>query len=49
MNTIISLIVGAVVGSIAVVGGVSAYSAASSDTSSVPRIVSGSNVTYADE
>lgn len=49
MNTIISLIVGAVVGAIAVIGGVSAYGAASTDTSSVPQIVNGSNVTYADE
>ncbi|MDT0201314.1 hypothetical protein [Nocardioides sp. AE5] len=49
MNNIFGAVVGAVVGAIVVIGGVSAYGSISTDKASVPKIVNGSNVTYADE
>ncbi|WP_162602311.1 hypothetical protein [Nocardioides daejeonensis] len=49
MNTIIFGLVGAGLAAVTVVGGVQTYQAATIDKDSVPTIVNGSNVTYADD
>ncbi|WP_235734861.1 hypothetical protein [Nocardioides alcanivorans] len=49
MNSIIFGLVGAGLASVTVVGGVQAYQAATIDKGSVPTIVNGANVTYADD
>lgn len=48
MNSIVICLIGAGLASVAVVGGVQTYHAVSVDKDSVPRIVNGSTVTYAD-
>lgn len=49
MNTIVVGLVGAFAAGVVVVGGVQGYKAASIDTGSVPKVVNGTNVTYADD
>ncbi len=49
MNGVVVGLIGAGIATLGVVGGVQAYSAVSVDKDSVPRIVNGSTVTYADQ